>query len=828
MMNRLLSEISASEPALILADAALKATVLLAGAVVAALVLRRASAAARHRLWGLAMAGLLAVVPLSWAVPGWGLPVVAPAAAIGPAPGVEAAVEMIPGERPPASAVRPTEERDATAVPHPAVPERPRLVPDLRTVDALGLAWALGALLAGGPAFVGIVRNAIRRRRSPEIADAEWAGLLGGLAGALGIRRRVELRASPAAAVPVTWGVFRPVILVPASGLGWPEPMRRVVLLHELAHVARRDVGFLMIGRLAASAFWFHPLAWYALRRLRIECEHAADDLVVRAGVPRTDYAGKLVELARSLRGTPPAMAVPMARKTTLEHRVMAIFDDGRSHRPLGVRPALALFGGAMVVLAGLAACRLEPSATGQQAEPDAPPPQIPNPAVPTHPITVTGRAVDPEGKPVAGAEIYLASRTADFRRLAETTTDEEGRYEFRDVPLPIQKGVPVSDPTSRDFGYFQIFGRAEGFSFAWDVCRIVWPYPRPASIPPDPPGTIRPNTDFEPDEPINLTTKFRPEARLSGRIVDEQGRPIADAQLVIWDGADAKEGRDDRWSFDAMLDRDTVPASMRSCKTDAEGRFTFTGLPRETVLQIVVVAPGYPYRWIYAATTREPQPDRGGEPVLSGEIDLVLATPLGVPIQVVRDDTGEPAPRVLVQAAQGPETPLDITDTSGVTDDEGRVTLPLSTGTYRLKLVPEQGAPYLFSVSSLSVEKAPPLEPFVERLRPATILEVKVVDAATGEGLPGATLYRRDGRKNGEVVVSRSWEVGTRKILYNWPETASTGTIRALIEPGIHRLGVYQVIDERTHLPVEPEGKEIDCRAGETVRVEFSMRKTR
>jgi hypothetical protein len=447
---------------------------------------------------------------------------------------------------------------------------------------------------------------------------------------------------------------------------------------------------------------------------------------------------------------------------------------------------------------------------------------------VPTHPITVTGRAVDPEGKPVAGAEIYLASRTADFRRLAETTTDEQGRYAFRDVPLPIQKGVPASDPTSHDFGVFQVFGQAEGLGFGWISYKIFYPFPRPANMPPDVPPPLTYRSVYALGEPIDLTIRFKPGSDLSGRIVDEQGRPIAGAHLKIWDGEDIKEGRADRWSFDAMLDRDTVPASMRSCKTDAEGRFTFTGLPRETVLQIVVAAPGYPYRWIYAATTREPQPDRGSEPVHSGEINLVLGTPLGVPIQVVRDDTGEPAPRVLVQAAQGPETPLDITDTSGVTDDEGRVTLPLSPGTYRLKLLPAQGIPYLFSVSSLIVGKTLPIEPIVERLRPATILEVKVIDSATGEGLPGAILYRRDGQRNGEVVVSRSWEVGTRKVHYDWPETTSTGTLRALIEPGTHRLGVNQVIDERTHVPVEPEGKEVDCRAGETVRVEFSMRKTR
>ncbi len=97
-----------------------------------------------------------------------------------------------------------------------------------------------------------------------------------------------------------------------------------------------------------------------------------------------------------------------------------------------------------------------------------------------THPITVSGRALDPAGKPISGARVYLASLRADYKRIAETTTDAEGRYEFHEVPLPIERANTVS---GRDTGSFQVFGQAEGFGFAWRPQKWFFPQPKPASI---------------------------------------------------------------------------------------------------------------------------------------------------------------------------------------------------------------------------------------------------------------------------------------------------------------------------------------------------------
>ncbi|MEW4569088.1 M56 family metallopeptidase [Tautonia sp. JC769] len=860
MARRFLEAISDAVPALVLADAAAKATLLLALAAIAALALGRASAAVRHRVWGLSLLGLAVLVPLSWVVPGGRFPIVPPAVAefltdrtpevgnIGrddrdASPRVAAPGGALPDPVDANFSGTTPDPGDAPADPtRPAPPDDPRDRPDpaRRAIAGLGLIWSMGFLASVLYAVMGIIGNARRRRGSPEVVDRDWIALLGGLARELGIRRRVELRSSSSWPIPVTWGVVRPVILLPRSGLGWPEAARRAVLLHELAHIARSDAAFLTVGRLATAAFWFHPMAWYALHRLRVECEQASDDLVVRAGVRPTDYSRQLVGLARSLRGAGPALAVPMARTTSLEHRIMALFDERRSHRPLDPRSASALLCGAIVVMAGLAACRLGPSASGQQADPDPRPPApietapsptpdlVPEPTPDedepgpeTHPITVSGRALDPDGRPIAGAEIFMASRLAAYRRIAETTTDADGRYEFLDVPLPIERADP-NRLGGRDTGAFQVFGQAEGLGFAWRP--VKWFFPKPSKIA-YVPDMIDPPSRFEAGEPIVLDLNFPPAAAFSGRVVDDRGDPVPDARLEIR-GCENLVPINNvvrGWSFDTLNERDSAPASMKIRTTDADGRFAFTGLPEGFLFRIDLRAEGFPSRWIYAATTADPVPDEDGAPVLIGEVELVLETPLDVPIVAVYGDTGEPAPRVMVSVAGG------FVNTFQTSDEEGRVTLRVPPGDYRLSLLPERGTDYLVTEGRLDVGATPPAEPIVEPLRPAAILEVTVVDAETGEGLPDVDLWHQPGeRSSRQGYYFRSWEVATRIAHVDRPRTDAGGTLRALVEPGKHRFGIAHDFSPRFYVPNEPRGEEVECRAGETVRLEFSMRKAR
>src|SRR5439155_1479877 len=144
-----------------------------------------------------------------------------------------------------------------------------------------------------------------------------------------GIERPVVLLENAETDVPVTWGIVYPVILLPSTAAQWDEEQRIAVLTHELAHVKRFDALTQLVAQLALALLWFHPLVWMAVRRMRLEREHACDDFVLVAGARPSRYADDLLGLARRLtRPTAPAAAaLAMARRSELEGRLLAILD---------------------------------------------------------------------------------------------------------------------------------------------------------------------------------------------------------------------------------------------------------------------------------------------------------------------------------------------------------------------------------------------------------------------------------------------------------------------------------------------------------------------
>jgi beta-lactamase regulating signal transducer with metallopeptidase domain len=114
-----------------------------------------------------------------------------------------------------------------------------------------------------------------------------------------GLKKTVELREHPGDVVPLTLGVIWAVVVLPRQARNWTDRLKRTVLLHELAHVRRRDVAYQWLGRLACALYWFHPLAWWGLRKLRQEREQACDDLVIHCGERATEYAEDLAVVAK-------------------------------------------------------------------------------------------------------------------------------------------------------------------------------------------------------------------------------------------------------------------------------------------------------------------------------------------------------------------------------------------------------------------------------------------------------------------------------------------------------------------------------------------------
>ena len=206
--------------------------------------------------------------------------------------------------------------------------------------------WALGALFVGVRA--GLAQLAARRLAK----RAEVVGLL---------RFSCQLES------PVVVGAFRPVIVLPSSARSWSEERLRAVLLHESAHVRRRDGLALLFARVVCAVYWFQPLAWLSLRGLRRECELAADEDVIAGGLRPSSYAEHLLAVARD--AVVPTVGIAMAsRPSELARRITALVNRDRLPAPLTRGRAVMLGVCALLVLALIACADAAQPARAEQS----------------------------------------------------------------------------------------------------------------------------------------------------------------------------------------------------------------------------------------------------------------------------------------------------------------------------------------------------------------------------------------------------------------------------------------------------------------------------
>lgn len=146
----------------------------------------------------------------------------------------------------------------------------------------------------------------------------------------LSIRRPIRLLLSGDRRIPMTWGIFRPHLLLPVEAEQWDAARLQSVLTHELAHVQRWDCQTQLVAQVACALHWLNPLAWLAVRRMDVEREQACDDLVLSSGVLAADYAEHLVGVAAGLTRHDLAAygALSMASPSRMESRLLMILND--------------------------------------------------------------------------------------------------------------------------------------------------------------------------------------------------------------------------------------------------------------------------------------------------------------------------------------------------------------------------------------------------------------------------------------------------------------------------------------------------------------------
>ena len=132
------------------------------------------------------------------------------------------------------------------------------------------------------------------------------------------LNSNIPLGLSDEISVPVTTGMFRSQILLPAAAIQWTPVRLGMVLKHEMAHVERRDVFWQIWAALAKCLYWFQPMVWIGERKMQLERERACDDRVIDLDENPSEYAGMLLEIAAELSGRRlrSCGALSMAQKT--------------------------------------------------------------------------------------------------------------------------------------------------------------------------------------------------------------------------------------------------------------------------------------------------------------------------------------------------------------------------------------------------------------------------------------------------------------------------------------------------------------------------------
>jgi len=388
-----------AQPALgFLFACSVKATVLLVLTILTVSLLRRRSAALRHHVWAVGILASLALPVLTFLLPAWH------SAALGGAAGFLSLAHPVAG--------------------HPNSQRLPSMVVDAASASPLlsqlrgwlVLSWAVGALLIVLRLLGGLARTAWASAHSVTVTADDWMGGLADISGSLEIARRVTvLQCSDPAAMPVTWGVFRPRIILPAGAAEWSSDRRRIVLTHELAHIARQDWPVQICAELVRAFYWFHPLAWIAAARLRQESERACDDSVLNSGLDASDYADQLLELARTLKSSERGWSVALAvarRPSHLERRFLAMLNPCTNRRGVSPRARRLAKLVALGVLLPLAAVRLPAQNLSGK---------------------FTGTIFDVSGAAVPNATIVMTNHKA--KTIDMTASGAEGGFSFKALP---------------------------------------------------------------------------------------------------------------------------------------------------------------------------------------------------------------------------------------------------------------------------------------------------------------------------------------------------------------------------------------------------------
>ena len=656
--------------------------------------------------------------------------------------------------------------------------------------------WAVGAtagLLRLGWGYAALARFC---RRLVPLADPRQKLLVHEAADALGLRRLPAVYTSRLAGVPISIGLFRPVIVL-------PEPMPRehdqqqlqAVLLHEMAHVARRDHWVGVGQRIAAAMFWWNPLVHWASDQISELREEICDNHVIKIQGGGQRLARVLVNLAAQVADVPllpSTVGILEPRLAGLTGRVTRLLNKERNMETrMNLRSRLFLLTCGVVALIGMTkvgGLRLADAQSVAKPNDDAGDATNPTGAQDGR-FDFQGQVLDPDSKPLAGANVYLVFYT-NFTHpklpppKARATTGTDGKFhftmeqsEFDDWRAAHPWGI-LDDVSFRNDS--RIVVQAAGYGPVWQPAFIF-----------DQTGDFRQRMlQTYPEDAADIGEKHKPVLRLVkddvpliGRVLDTNGQPISGVKISVagiqpvknedltdWlstaQGKDASQVKLMKYtsikrvgggSFtDGAISAEVLPPIMPTATTDADGRVCLTGIGRERLAMLRIEGPGIESACMVNARTR-PGPSLKIPYQIHWhpeEITYYGATfdhvaRASVPIVgTVRDkQSGKPLPGVTIQAHKLSDNPTKSFVAAyylrATSDAEGHFRLTgMSIGKgSELLAVPPQGQPYLMSKKTIDVTIESDSVQADFELRRGVLIRGRVTDAKTGAAVQDCTV---------------------------------------------------------------------------------------
>ncbi len=186
----------------------------------------------------------------------------------------------------------------------------------------LGVLWILFYLALG--------MVSLRSREKCAASDRDLQRIADELCATLKLRRRVRVHICENLDMPQVWGILRVTVFIPTAMIHWPQEKLKLILLHELGHVARYDWLSHILVRCICALYWPIPHVWRLARTLENMSESACDDWVLTTRHKSADYAQLLLSLTKSLQRQDPLPAAAITGGSAHYQRLMALLDAAR------------------------------------------------------------------------------------------------------------------------------------------------------------------------------------------------------------------------------------------------------------------------------------------------------------------------------------------------------------------------------------------------------------------------------------------------------------------------------------------------------------------